>query len=32
MHVERLRNMKSSLEIVEPKKPVFLKHNFKKEL
>lgn len=32
MHIERLKNVKSSLNMVQPLKPIFIKHNFKKEL
>ncbi len=32
MHIERLKNVKSSLDMEKPKKPIFIKHNFKKEL
>lgn len=32
MHIERLKNVKSSLDMVKPKKPIFIKHNFKREL
>jgi hypothetical protein len=32
MHIERLKNIKSSLDMEKPKKPIFIKHNFKKEL
>jgi hypothetical protein len=32
MHIERLRNIKGSLEIKRPKKPSFMMHNMKKEL
>jgi hypothetical protein len=32
LHIERLRNIKGTIEIKPPKKPTFIKHNFKKEI
>lgn len=32
MHIERLRNIKGTIEIKEPIKPSFIYHNMKREL
>ena len=32
MHIDRLRNIKGSLDVRKPRKPSFMAHNLKKEL
>lgn len=32
MHIDRLRNIKGSLDVKKPNKPTFMLHNLKREL